>query len=331
MSTKVALKVKGIWVEKFGGIDVMKYQTVEIPPPSAGHVRVKIKAAGLNFIDIYQRRGEYPVQLPYTPGLEASGVVEEVGEGVTGFKTGDRVAYTGQPGAYAQACNVKASSLIHLPDDMTFEQGASFPLQGMTAHYLINEYRKPKRGDTVLIHAAAGGMGLLLCQWAKHLGARVIGTVSNEKKAQQAKDAGCDDVILYSTQDWVAETQKLTEGHGVELIIDGVGKTTFKGNLEAAALRGTIVIYGLASGPAEPVAPNLLQRKSLTIAGGSLFNYLLNRDELEMRSKDVLQGIRDGWLKLTISQVLPLEDAGMAHELLESRKSVGKLILTTGE
>lgn len=331
MASKVALKVKGIWVEKFGGTDVMKFQNIEVPAPHEGQVRVLIRACGLNFIDIYQRRGEYPVQLPYTPGLEASGVVDEVGAGVTGFKPGDRVAYTGQPGAYSQACNVKASSLIHLPAEMSFEQGASFPLQGMTAHYLINEYRKPTKGETVVIHAAAGGMGLLLVRWAKHLGARVIGTVSNEKKAEIAKEAGCDDVILYSTQDWVAETQNLTEGRGAELIIDGVGKTTFPGNLEAAALRGTIVIYGAASGPADPIAPNLLQRKSLTVAGGSLFNYLLNRDELEMRSRDVLEGLREGWLKLNISQVIPLEDAGMAHEALESRKSIGKIVLTTGE
>src|SRR5215813_9408106 len=233
----VATKVKGIWVEKHGGPEVMSFQDIEIASPGPGQALVRIHASGVNFIDIYQRRGRYAVELPYTPGLEASGVVEEVGEGVDVVKPGDRVAYTGQPGAYAELSLVKVGSLIPLPEDMTFEQGAAFPLQGMTAHYLINEFRRPQEGDTVLIHAAAGGMGLLLVQWAKHLGARVIGTVSTEEKARIAREAGADEVILYTRQDFVDEAKRLTDGKGVELIIDGVGKTTFAGNLDAAALR----------------------------------------------------------------------------------------------
>ncbi len=324
----VATKVKSIRVEKYGGPEVMSFQDVEVPPPGPGQALVRIHAAGVNFIDIYQRRGSYPVKLPYTPGLEASGVVEEVGEGVDDIKPGDRVAYTGQPGAYAQLSLVKASSLIPLPPDLSFEQGAAFPLQGMTAHYLMNEFRRPQQGDTVLIHAAAGGMGLLLVQWAKHLGARVLGTVSTEEKARIAREAGADEVILYTTQDFVAETMRLTADKGAELIIDGVGQTTFAGNLKCAAVRGNVVIFGAASGEAEPIAPNSLQLRSLTVSGGSLFNYLLNREELMTRAVDVIAGIGQGWLKLRIDHVLPLSDANRAHELLEGRKTAGKIVLT---
>lgn len=323
----VATKVKGILIENNGGPEVLNLKEFDVPSPKAGHAKVRVHAAGVNFIDIYQRRGTYHVPLPYTPGLEGAGVVEEVGEGVTDVKPGDRVAYTGQPGAYAQYCNVPADKLIALPEELSFEQGAAFPLQGMTAHYLINEYRKPKQGDTVLIHAAAGGMGLLLCQWAKHLGARVIGTVSNETKAGIARQAGCDDVIIYTERDFVAEVKTMTDNRGADLVIDGVGKSTFAGSLEAARLRGHVVIYGSASGPAEPIAPNMLQQRSLTLSGGSLFNYMQNREELLGRANDVLTGIRQGWLKLRIDHVLPLEKAAEAHQLLESRQSVGKVIL----
>jgi len=324
----VATKVKGIWVEKYGGPDVMSFQDVEIAPPGPGQALVRIHASGVNFIDIYQRRGRYSVNLPYTPGLEASGVVEEVGEGVHVVKPGDRVSYTGQPGAYAELSLVKASSLIPLPEEMTFEQGAAFPLQGMTAHYLINEFRRPNEGDTVLIHAAAGGMGLLLVQWAKHLGARVIGTVSTEEKARIAREAGADEIILYTSQDFVAETLRLTADQGAELIIDGVGRTTFAGNLQCAAVRGNVVIFGSASGEAEPIAPNSLQKRSLSVSGGSLFNYLRTREELMGRAAEVIAGIGQGWLKLRIDQVLPLSEAQRAHELLEGRKTTGKLVLS---
>lgn len=320
--------MKGIRIEKYGGPQVLQWQELNTPIPGPGQASIKLCAIGLNFIDIYQRRGDYPVQLPYTPGLEASGVVEAIGEGVTNVKPGDRVSYTGQPGSYAEMNVVKAHSLIPLPDNFSFEQGASFPLQGMTAHYLLHEYRKPKKGDVVLIHAAAGGMGLLLVQWAKHMGARVIGTVSTEEKAKAAKEAGADEVIFYNKQDFVQEIKRLTDGHGADLIIDGVGKSTFPGDLEAVTLRGTIVIFGSASGQADPISPNLLQRRSLTLGGGSLFNYVLNRDELLYRANDVLAGIREGWLKLRIDHVMPLAEASEAHELLESRQSIGKIVLT---
>jgi NADPH2:quinone reductase len=222
---------------------------------------------------------------------------------------------------------VPEDKLIPLPPEMSFEQGAAFPLQGMTAHYLINEYRKPRRGDVVLIHAAAGGMGLLLVQWAKHYGAMVIGTVSTEEKAQAAKKAGADQIIFYNNEDFVAATKRLTDNHGADLVIDGVGKTTFPGSLEAVALRGTVVIFGSASGAADPILPNSLQKRAITVSGGSLFNYLLTHQEMMMRANDVLDGIKSGWLKLRIDHVFPLADARGAHKLLEQRKSIGKIVL----
>ncbi len=320
-------KTKAIRIEQYGGPEVLKLANIELAKPGPGQARVRIKAAGLNFIDIYRRRGDYPVDLPYTPGLEASGIVEEVGEGVDFVRPGDRVAYTGQPGAYAEAAIVDASKLIGLPDFMSFEEGAAFPLQGMTAHYLINEYRKPRANMVVLIHAAAGGMGLLLVQWAKHLRATVIGTVSTAAKAKLAQEAGCDHVINYAEHDFVSEVKRITGNEGAELIIDGVGKDTFPGDLEAVSLRGCIVIFGSASGRAEPISPNLLQQKSITLCGGSLFNYLLDRDELLMRANDVLEGIQTGWLKLSVQKEFSLKDAGEAQKLLESRKSTGKIVL----
>lgn len=321
--------MKAIQITQYGGPEVLRLQEVSISKPSRGQVLVRIHAAGVNFIDIYQRRGTYPVTLPYTPGLEASGIVEAIGEGVTHVKPGDRIAYVHKPGAYAEQCLVDAEQLIPLPPKFSFEQGAAFPLQGMTAHYLLHEFRKVKKGDTILIHAAAGGMGLLLVQWAKHLGARVFGTVSTEEKAELVKKMGADEVILYTKQDFSTEIHRLTENRGVDLIIDGVGQTTFPGNLTAAALHGTIVIYGAASGPAAPISPNILMGRSLTISGGSLFNYLLSRTELLMRANAVMEGLQKGWLKLHIDQAFPLANAEEAHRKLEDRQTSGKVILVT--
>jgi NADPH2:quinone reductase len=284
--------------------------------------------AGVNFVDIYHRRGGYPVPLPFIPGREGAGVVEAVGEGVTTVKQGDRVAFTGQPGGYAEAIAVPADSLISLPADLSFEQGAAFPLQGITAQYLLHEFRRPKPGDTILIHAAAGGMGLLLVQWARHLGARVVGTVSTEEKAKAAREAGANEVILYTQHDFVAETKRLTNGHGADLIIDGVGKTTFPGDLEAVALRGHIVIFGASSGAADPIVPNALMARSITVSGGSSANFLLTREEMLRRAGDVIAGIRAGWLRLRIAKILPLAQAAEAHRLLEGRQTIGKILLS---
>jgi len=253
-------------------------------------------------------------------------MVESVGEGVTEVKPGDRVAFTGIPGAYAEAVIADAGRLIPLPDDFTFEMGAAFPLQGMTAHYLIHEFRKPKAGDFVLVHAAAGGVGGLLVQWARHLGATVIGTTSTEEKARTASEDGAEHVIVYTDEDFVAETKRITNGHGADLIFDSVGKSTFKGDLDAVAIRGHIVVFGASSGPADPISPNMLMGRAFSLSGGSLQNFIRTREELLQRANDVIEGIRQGWLKLHIT-VLPLEQAQQAHRLIESRQTQGKIVL----
>jgi len=329
MTAGVKTKVKGIRISEHGDADVLKFVEYELPAPGPGEALVRLHAAGLNFLDIYQRRGGmgYKLPLPYTPGHEGAGVVEQVGDGVSIVKPGDRVAYTSVLGSYSQAAIVPADKLVALPAELSFEQGAAFPLQGMTAHYLLHEFHKIKEGDTVLIHAAAGGMGLLLVQWAKHLGAEVFGTVSSQEKAKRAKQAGADHVILYTERDFVEEIKRITNDKGVEFIIDGVGKDTFTKNLQAVATRGHVVIFGAASGVADPVVPNSLMARAVTISGGSLYNFLRDREELIMRAHDVLTGIKEGWLKLTIDHVLPLSEAAKAHGLLEDRKTVGKVVL----
>lgn len=320
--------MKAIKVSSYGDADVLKLSDAEPKPtPAEGQVLVKIHAAGVNFVDIYHRRGYYQQKLPFIPGLEAAGVVEAVGKKVAEFRPGDRVAYTGHIGSYSEYTVIDADRLVSVPKDLSFEQGAAFPLQGMTAHYLIHEFRRPKPGDTVLIHAAAGGVGLLLVQWAKHHGARVIGTVSTDEKARTAREAGADHVILYTEQDFVSETKRLTDGLGAQLVLDGVGKSTFPGDLEAVALRGHVVIYGAASGPADPVVPNSLMTKSISVSGGSLVNFTATREELLRRSTEVLNAIKEGWLKLRIGNVLPLAEAGKAHRLLEGRRTMGKIVL----
>jgi len=324
--------MKAIKIVQHGDAAVMRWSAEE-PKPVAGkgQALIKIHAAGVNFIDIYHRRGSYPQPLPFIPGLEASGVVEAVGEQAGAIRPGDRVAYTGHIGSYSEYAVIDAGRLIILPSELSFVEGAAFPLQGMTAHYLIHEYRMPRPGDQVLIHAAAGGVGLLLVQWAKHLGATVIGTVSTEDKAAAARAAGADHVILYTKQDFASETKRMTDGQGADLILDGVGKSTFPGDLEAVATRGHIVVFGSASGPADPVAPHALMAKSVSLSGGSLVNFTGTRRELVRRSRAVLDALLRGWLKLRIDHVLPLAKARDAHRLLESRGSLGKIILQVAD
>jgi len=257
--------------------------------------------------------------------------VEAVGDGVSEVKPGDRVAWAGRGlGSYAEYDVMKAAQLAPLPKEASFEDGAAVILQGMTAHYLLHEFYRVQRGSTVLVHAAAGGMGLILVQWLKHLGAVAIGTVSTEKKAKIAREAGADHVIVYTKQDFAEEAKKLTGGKGVHYVIDGVGKTTFTKNLDAVRHRGWATVFGMASGPAEPLAPNSLMTKSITISGGALFNYIVTRDELLGRARDVFTGLREGWLKLRIDRAFPLAQAAEAHRLLEGRQTTGKLILKTG-
>lgn len=319
--------MKAVRVHAPGGVEVLKIEEIELGKPDPSQALIQIHTAGLNFVDIYFRRGTYPIEKPYTPGWEASGTVVEIGSLVTNVKVGDRVAYVHEPGSYAEMSLVDAQNLILIPKELSFEQGAAFPLQGMTAHYLIHEFYTIKPNDTVLIHAAAGGMGQLLVQWARHLGARVIGTVSTEEKAKSALAAGAQDVILYTQKDFASETLRLTKDEGADFIIDGVGKSTFTKNLEAVKRRGHVVIFGSASGPADPIVPNSLMSKSITISGGSLMNYILTPEELNMRSQAVIEGVQKGWLKLKMDHILPLDKVQEAHRLLESRQTMGKVLL----
>jgi NADPH:quinone reductase len=322
--------MKAIVIHNYGAPDVLQLEDVADPLPQEGQAVVRLMAAGVNFVDIYHRKGTYAAQaeLPFTPGLEGSGIVEAVGPRVTNVKVGDRVAYTGQIGSYAEKNLVRADRLIAVPESFSWQQAAAFPLQGMTAHYLMHEFHKVEPGQVVLIHAAAGGMGLLLVQWARHLGAHVIGTASTEEKAKVAKAAGADDVIIYTKDDFVAQVKQLTNQHGADYIIDGVGKTTLSRDLEACAVRGTIVHYGSASGVPDPIDPRLLMSKSLKLGSGSLQNFIRTRQELERRANDVIQGLDQGWINLRIDRVLPLKQAQEAHRLLESRQTIGKIVLS---
>jgi len=325
--------MKAMRISQPGDPSVMQLVDIPQPKPGPGEAVVRVYAAGVNYADIYFRNGSgrIPIPFPYTLGIEGAGVVEAVGEGVSHVKVGDRVAYaTRDVGSYAEYHLVKATALAPLPKELSFEDGAAVILQGLTAHYLLHEFYPIKRGSTVLVHAAAGGMGLLLVQWLKHLGAVAIGTVSTEEKANVAREAGADHVILYTNQDFAEEANKLTGGKGVDYIIDGVGKTTFTKNLDAVRNLGWATVYGMASGPAEPLSPNALMTKSITISGGALFNYIVTREELLGRARDLFAALREGWLKLRVERVFPLAEAAEAHRLLEGRKTTGKLILNTG-
>jgi NADPH:quinone reductase len=325
--------MKAIRVAKYGDPSVLELKELPSPKPGAGEALVRVHAVGLNYADIYFRNGaaRMPVPFPFTPGIEGAGVIEAAGEAVSEVKPGDRVAYaTTSIGSYAEYHVVKVAHLVPLPKEVSFADGAAVILQGLTTHYLLHEFYPIKRGSVVLVHAAAGGMGLLLVEWLKHLGAVSIGTVSTEEKARLAREAGADHVILYTKQDFAEEAKKLTGGAGVDYVIDGVGKTTFLKNFDALRNRGWATIFGMASGPADPVVPNSLMTKSITISGGALFNYMATRDELLRRARDVFAGLGEGWLKLHIHRTFPLEGAAEAHRLLEGRETVGKLLLKTG-
>ncbi len=324
--------MKAIRVAKYGDPSVLKMEDIPQPKPGAGEALVRVDAVGVNYADIYFRNGSarLPIPFPFTPGIEGAGVVESVGDGIGDVKPGDRVAYaTRNVGSYAEYQVVSTSQLAPLPKDVSFEDGAAVILQGLTAHYLLHEFYPIKRGSTVLVHAAAGGMGLLLVQWLKHMGAVAIGTVSTEEKAKVARQAGADFVIVYTKQDFVDGVKSVTDGQGVDYVIDGVGKTTFTKNFDALKNRGWATVFGMASGPADPVVPNSLMMKSLTISGGALFNYMVTRGELLRRANDVFAGLREGWLKLHIDRTFPLAQAAEAHRVLEGRQTVGKLILKT--
>jgi NADPH2:quinone reductase len=320
--------MRAIRVPHYGGPEAMRLEDLPTPRPGAGQALVRIEAAGVNYIDVYQRTGLYKNPLPVALGLEAAGVVEEVGPGVTAVRAGERVAWTGVPGSYASHNVVPADRLVALPAGMDARAGAAAMLQGMTAHYLAHSTYPLKRGDACLVHAAAGGVGLLLCQMAKRAGARVLGTVSTEAKAELARAAGADEVILYSRVDFAAEVKRLTGGQGLQVIYDSVGKDTFDKGLDCLAPRGYMVLYGQSSGPVGSFDPQVLNAKgSLFLTRPSLFHYTASREELVHRAGEVLDWIRAGQLRLRIGATLPLAEAAEAHRQLEGRKTTGKVLL----
>jgi NADPH2:quinone reductase len=314
--------MKAVFVEQPGGPENLKYADLPKPAPGPGQALVKIAASGVNFIDIYFRAGLYKADPPIVLGSEGAGTVESVAPDVTGVKPGDRVAYAMARGSYAEYAVVPAWQLVKLPDEVDFNTGAAALLQGMTAHYLTHSTYPLKAGETCLIHAAAGGVGLLLVQMAKMIGARVIGTVGNEDKARQAKDAGADEVVIYTQQDFT------TVAKGAHVVYDSVGKSTFMQSLDCLRPRGMMVSFGNASGPVADFAPLILSQKgSLFLTRPSLAHYTLDRRELEWRAGDVLGWIAQGKLKLHIHKTYPLADAAQAQRDLEGRKTTGKLLL----
>lgn len=317
-----------IRVHQTGGPEVLRYESVERPAPGRGQALVQVEAAGINFIEVYQRTGRYQVALPFTPGSEAGGKVVEIGDGVSEVKVGDQVASPSFAGSYAEYALAPAERLVRLPAGVTPRVGAAVMLQGMTAHYLACSTFPLTSGHTCLVHAAAGGVGLLLCQMAHRRGARVIGTVSTEEKAALAREAGANEVILYTQQDFATETRRLTAGAGVQVVYDSVGRTTFSGSLDCLAPRGMMVLYGQSSGPVEPVDPQILAQKgSLFLTRPTLAHYTATKAELLERALAVLAWVVDGSLEVRIEHEFPLAAAAEAHTELEARRTTGKVLL----
>lgn len=320
--------MKAIQVKQTGGPEVMELVDLPVPEPKANEAVVKLTASGVNFIDVYHREGRYKVPLPFTPGQEGAGVVVSVGADVRSVKSGDRVAWSHLLGSYAEYEAVAADRLVPIPAGVSEQQAAATMLQGMTAHYLSHDTYPLKRGETALVHAAAGGVGLLLVQMAHHIGARVIATVSTEEKAKLAREAGADEIILYLQTDFEAETKRLMSGKGVDVVYDSVGKTTFEKGLNILRPRGMMVLFGGSSGAVPPFDPIILTQKgSLFLTRPSLGNYIGTREELLARSGAVFGMIGSGKLKLRIEHTYPLAEAQRAHRELEGRKTTGKLLL----
>ena len=320
--------MKAIQITETGGADVLKFRDLDTPTPVAGQALIEVKAAGINFIDIYFREGRYPSPLPFVPGQEGAGVVVALGDNVSSVRVGEHVAWCGVQGAYAQYAVVPESRLVRMPDSMTPQQAASVMLQGMTAHYLAHSTYALKSGDTALIHAGAGGVGLLLTQVAKMLGAYVITTVSTREKAHLSRAAGADHVVLYSETDFAAQARSLTDGLGVDVVYDSVGKTTFEQSLEALKPRGMLVLFGGASGVVPPFdLARLSTMGSLYVTRPTLASYTASRAELEWRAADVLRWVEAGKLKLRTEHVYPLADAALAQRAIEGRKTTGKVLL----
>jgi NADPH2:quinone reductase len=321
--------MKAIRVHQYGGPEVLRYDEVPLPEPAPGLARVKIEAIGLNYIDIYQRTGLYPLKLPFTLGMEGAGVVDAIGPNVTEVRKGDRVAYAMEVGSYAEYAVVPAWKLVPLPRNIDTKSAAAAMLQGMTAHYLTHSTYPLKKGDIALVHAAAGGVGLLLIQMAKRRGATIFGTVSTEEKARLAKHAGADEVILYTQIDFAIEVKKLTKGAGVHVVYDSVGQSTFEKSLDCLRPRGYLVLFGNSSGPVPPFNLGTLATKgSLFVTRPTLLHYASDREELLKRAKDLFDWISSGDVKLQIDSTFSLAEIAEAHRRLEGRKTTGKVLLT---
>jgi len=321
--------VKAIRIHKTGGPEVLTWEDVDVPAPKQGEALVRHTAIGLNYIDTYQRSGLYPLPMPTSLGGEGAGVVEAIGPGVTEVAVGDRVAYgNAPPGAYAEKRVLPAHRLVKIPDGISDQQAASMMLKGLTTHYLIRKIFKVKAGDTILMHAAAGGVGLILCQWAKHLGATVIGTVGGDDKAVLAKAHGCDHVINYRKENFTQRVKEITGGKGLPVVYDGVGKDTFEGSLDCLWPTGLMVSFGNASGAVPPVNILLLSQKgSLFLTRPTLATYVAKREDLVANAAELFDVVRKGAVKIEINQTHPLKDAERAHRDLEGRKTTGSTVL----
>jgi NADPH2:quinone reductase len=318
-----------IRVHETGGPEVLKWEEVQVGDPGPGQIRLRQEAAGVNFIDVYHRTGLYSQPLPFTPGTEGAGIVEAVGPDVSHLKVGDRVAYAGPIGGYAEVRLIDADRVLKLPDGISTELGAAIMLQGMTAHMLVRRVHPVQAGETILVHAAAGGVGLIVCQWAKALGATVIGTVSTDEKAELARAHGCDHPIVYTRQDFVAEVERITGGAKLPVVYDSVGRDTFMKSLDCLAPRGLMVSFGNASGPVDPFSPLVLSQKgSLFLTRPTLFHYVATRQELEEAAGELFEMLTSGKVKVELNQRFPLKDAAEAHRALEARKTTGSTILT---
>jgi NADPH:quinone reductase len=321
--------MKAIRVSHTGGPEVLQLEDVPDPIPGPGEAVVRLEAIGVNFVEIYHRRGLYSSQLPFTPGTEGAGTVVSVGPDVTGLRPGDRVASVNLLGSYAELARAPAERLVLLPEAVDTRTAAAAMLQGLTAHYLATSTYPLKSGDWCLIHAAAGGVGLLLCQIARDRGARIIGTVSTPEKAELARAAGADEVVRYTQQDFVSEARRITSGRGVSVVYDSVGKTTFEGSLNSLAPRGMLVLFGQSSGPVPPVDPQLLNSKgSLFLTRPTVTHYSATKEELGARAIDLFQWVMTGALKVRVDRTFPLAQAAEAHRALEGRGTTGKVLLT---
>jgi NADPH:quinone reductase len=320
--------MKAIRVEKVGGPEVLQLRDVPEPEPGKGQVRIKLEAIGLNFIDVYHRTGLYPLPLPFVPGGEGAGIVDEVGPDVSEVKKGDRVAYAMGAASYAESVVMPSWKLVKLPESLSTQDAAALMLQGLTVHYLLRSTYEVKKGDPILVHAAAGGVGLLMVQAAKHLGAFVIGTCSTEEKAKTVREAGADEVILYSKQNFLEETKNIMRGTGVAAVYDSVGQATYERSLDCLRPRGILVLFGQSSGPVPSFNPSILAQKgSLYLTRPSLAHYMLTREELMQRTSELFDWIQSGVVKIRIDSTFPLAKVADAHRRLEGRASSGKILL----